>query len=797
MKKTVQQLILTIFTLFASTFPASGALISREMTVFSPQHQCTRHVSSEGSSVNPGTLEQPWRSIQYAADRAQPGDVICVKAGTYYERVVIKNSGEVERPIIFQGERGPDGEYLTIVNGGALVGSGWQPFSGGGSGAYRIATNQIPEGEPAVMVAYGKHLGRITKSSDHSIDGDGFSVFGPDGLNVTIDAEFVGRIVNLWEPTYSAWGNKSDGYTYIRFKDGANPNTIALSAAPPGSAGFLISGKQYNTIRDFSVHTAEFGIKLDNGAHHNIIEQNFLSSATVTFYSRGGAHHNIIRYNEMTGNFYGIEPGSYRTRNPEEDAKREALYRFGKRWSSNGGSDNKLMRIEDAGSDSEIAYNHLHDAQFGIWLWGAERLDFHHNILHGTVGSGLLVWHDLVDVQIHDNLIYNCNVQMRFHHADEQSSSYRVYIYRNRFYQLGKSSNNYTHYVNRTLGVKAQGNYYVYHNSFSGGRGLYFGGPNGLSGGVYLNNIFSQGPESSIHGARENFDYADQMRLFDYNWMGGKFNQGYPPVWFGSNNTVETGGQIWDSGSLPDFHLPVDSTARNAGIDLSKTFTIDGVVYNPLPGMETGYFSGSKPDMGAIQFDERTPTFIDVPTDHWAHDYIEALYQGGYISGCNNDPLMYCPEAIMTRAESAVFVERGIHGAGYLPGQPASLVFDDVPLWEWFAKWADGLWLDGYTAGCGTDPLVYCPLQEHTRTEGTVFFLRMLYGADYVPPDPLGLFIDVLPEFWGAKWIEAAYNAGLITACETSPELRFCPGDPLTRAMGAYMMVQAKGLNLP
>jgi hypothetical protein len=93
--------------------------------------------------------------------------------------------------------------------------------------------------------------------------------------------------------------------------------------------------------------------------------------------------------------------------------------------------------------------------------------------------------------------------------------------------------------------------------------------------------------------------------------------------------------------------------------------------------------------------------------------------------------------------------------------------------------------------------LVYCPLQEHTRTEGTVFFLRMLNGAGYVPPDPTGIFADVPVDYWGAKWIEAAYNAGLITACETSPQLKFCPDDSLDRAMAAYMMVQAKGLNIP
>jgi hypothetical protein len=190
-------------------------------------------------------------------------------------------------------------------------------------------------------------------------------------------------------------------------------------------------------------------------------------------------------------------------------------------------------------------------------------------------------------------------------------------------------------------------------------------------------------------------------------------------------------------------------------------------------------------------------TFFDVPSSHWAHDYIELLYQQGYVAGCSTDPLKYCPDEIMTRAESAVFVERGIHGADHIPIQPVEQIFADVPLFEWFAKWTISLWEDGYTAGCGTDPLAYCPLQEHTRTEGTVFFLRMLNGPDYEPPDPQGIFADVSVDFWGARWIEAAYDAGLIPACETTPELRFCPDAPLDRAMGAYMMVQAKNLEVP
>ena len=91
---------------------------------------------------------------------------------------------------------------------------------------------------------------------------------------------------------------------------------------------------------------------------------------------------------------------------------------------------------------------------------------------------------------------------------------------------------------------------------------------------------------------------------------------------------------------------------------------------------------------------------------------------------------------------------------------------------------------------------MFCPTQEHSRAEGTVFFLRMLHGVDYVPPDPTGFFNDVPTSYWGARWIEAAHAAGIIPACDEDANL-FCPEEPLTRAMAAYMMVQAKGLPVP
>jgi hypothetical protein len=247
--------------------------------------------------------------------------------------------------------------------------------------------------------------------------------------------------------------------------------------------------------------------------------------------------------------------------------------------------------------------------------------------------------------------------------------------------------------------------------------------------------------------------------------------------------------------------LTINLSAAGTGSTLSsRWYNPRSGVFNPETIVEGGgnvTFTAPSSQDWALYIKGETTTFADVPSDHPYYDYIEALYQNGYVAGCSTDPLMYCPERVMNRAESSVFVERGIHGAAYDPLDPTVVVFTDVALDAWYADWVHGLWDDGYTAGCNENPLEYCPDRSHTRAEGCVFYLRMMYGADYVPSDPQGYFADVDPGMWYAKWVDAAWEAGIAEPCATEPELLFCPEDALTRAVAAYMMVQAKMLDVP
>ena len=65
------------------------------------------HVATSGNDANPGTQAAPLRTIQRAADLAQPGDVITVHEGVYRERVNPPRGGESDaKRIVYQAAPG-------------------------------------------------------------------------------------------------------------------------------------------------------------------------------------------------------------------------------------------------------------------------------------------------------------------------------------------------------------------------------------------------------------------------------------------------------------------------------------------------------------------------------------------------------------------------------------------------------------------------------------------------------------------------------------------------------------------
>lgn len=119
-----------------------------------------------------------------------------------------------------------------------------------------------------------------------------------------------------------------------------------------------------------------------------------------------------------------------------------------------------------------------------------------------------------------------------------------------------------------------------------------------------------------------------------------------------------------------------------------------------------------------------TGIFADVPVSFWAAPWIEQIFADGITSGCLLSPLSYCPDNSLSRAEMAVFLLRGKHGALYVPPPATGTVFADVPVTAFGAAWIEQLAAEGITAGCATSPARYCPDSPVSRDQMAAFLVR-------------------------------------------------------------------------
>jgi len=184
-------------------------------------------------------------------------------------------------------------------------------------------------------------------------------------------------------------------------------------------------------------------------------------------------------------------------------------------------------------------------------------------------------------------------------------------------------------------------------------------------------------------------------------------------------------------------------------------------------------------------------SFLDVPPSHWAYEAIYKIYNAGITKGCSVDPLLYCPDKTVYKAAMAVFLLRSLHGGDYIP-PPATGIFTDVDVSQWYAPWVEQLYEEGITKGCSASPLMYCPNRDVSKASMALFLLRAKYGSSYTPPAATGIFTDVDLSHWGADWIEKLYNDGITKGCSADP-LMYCPDRAVSRAAMALFIVRTFG----
>jgi parallel beta-helix repeat protein len=226
-----------------------------------------------------------------------------------------------------------------------------------------------------------------------------------------------------------------------------------------------------------------------------------------------------------------------------------------------------------------------------------------------------------------------------------------------------------------------------------------------------------------------------------------------------------------------------DGTIR---LDLLDDNSILDPYSNPLGGAAAGDGNFTS---GEVYTVVKSSTFADAPISYWSYNFIERLFKAGITSGCLPDPLIYCPDNTVTRAQMAVFLVRALHGSGFAP--PAAVgLFADVLPGAFAANFIEQLAADGITSGCGGGN--YCPNQPVTRAQMAVFLVRARHGLGFAPPSAVGIFADVPPGSFGANFIEQLAADGVTSGCGGG---NYCPDSSVTRAQMAVFLV--KTFNLP
>jgi hypothetical protein len=113
-------------------------------------------------------------------------------------------------------------------------------------------------------------------------------------------------------------------------------------------------------------------------------------------------------------------------------------------------------------------------------------------------------------------------------------------------------------------------------------------------------------------------------------------------------------------------------------------------------------------------------SFADVPPSRFSFIWVEEAAALGIIEPCS--PGFFCPEDPVTRENMAVFVERGL-GIFAPPDAPFQR-FADVEITRPAHVFIDDFFVRGITAGCGTNPPLFCPSAGVTRGQAAVLLVK-------------------------------------------------------------------------
>ena len=254
------------------------------------------YVATTGSDSNPGTIAQPWRTIQQAANTMVASDTVYIRAGTYRERVEPQNSGSAGQYITYAAY---PGESVTIDGTGVDVPQYYGLFDLSGWDYIRVSGLRVVHSGYYGIVAENSSHVTIEYNYTYDTYSSGISSWNSDTI-IVAGNEVVGACTGPWQEHISISNTDTFEVRYNRVHD--------VMAGTTGKEGITIKdasshGKVYGNL---VYNLNRVGIYVDAEAEHLYdveVYRNVVHDIEAMGFSlaseRGGLLENIRLYNNV------------------------------------------------------------------------------------------------------------------------------------------------------------------------------------------------------------------------------------------------------------------------------------------------------------------------------------------------------------------------------------------------------------------------------------------------------------------------------------------------------------------
>ena len=178
------------------------------------------YVSIRGNDENDGTKNNPFRTIQAAANVAYPGDVITVFGGIYRERIDPPRGGEENNPIVYQAAAE---QQVTITGAEEL--KGWK-HQIGDVWMRHLPNNYFGSFNPFANVIRSDWF--FPLESQQGVDRKHLTGMVYINNQVIEQAETLEELYGkCWGMRWFAKSDNSGTYIWVNFKE-SNPNKVFI-----------------------------------------------------------------------------------------------------------------------------------------------------------------------------------------------------------------------------------------------------------------------------------------------------------------------------------------------------------------------------------------------------------------------------------------------------------------------------------------------------------------------------------------------------------------------------------------